>query len=57
MAISELSQPTEQGTMLFNLIDVLAQAEEYVCVWRDGELYVEPVAATVCIPAAVIAER
>jgi len=43
--------------MLFNLIDVLAQAEEYVCVWRDGELYVEPVAATVCIPAAVIAER
>jgi len=32
--------------MLFNLIDLLAQPEKYVCVWRDGELYVEPVAAT-----------
>ncbi len=32
--------------MLFNLIDLLAQPEKYVCAWRDGELYVEPVAAT-----------
>jgi hypothetical protein len=32
--------------MLFNLIDLLKQPEEYVCGWRDGELYVEPVAAT-----------
>ncbi|MCK5711658.1 MAG: hypothetical protein KAI25_02985 [Hyphomicrobiaceae bacterium] len=32
--------------MLFNLIDLLTRPEEYVCVWRDGELYVEPVAAT-----------
>jgi len=31
--------------MLFNLIDLLTRPEEYVCVWRDGELYVEPVAA------------
>jgi hypothetical protein len=35
--------------MLFSLIDVLTRPEEYVCVWRDGELYVEPVPA---IPAA-----
>lgn len=28
--------------MLFNLIDLLAQPEKYVCVWRDGELYIEP---------------
>jgi hypothetical protein len=32
--------------MLFNLIDLLTLPEQYVCVWRDGELYVEPVAAT-----------
>lgn len=27
------------------LIDLLNRPEAYVCVWRDGELYVEPVAA------------
>ena len=32
--------------MLFSLIDALTRPEEYVFVWRDGELYVEPVAAT-----------
>jgi len=32
--------------MLFNLFDLLTRPEEYVCVWRDGQLYVEPVAAT-----------
>ena len=32
--------------MLFNLIDLLTRPEAYVCVWRDGELFVEPVAAT-----------
>ena len=31
--------------MLLSLIDVLTRPEEYVCVWRDGELYVEPVTA------------
>ena len=30
--------------MLFSLIDVLTRPEEYVCAWRDGELYIEPVA-------------
>ncbi len=29
--------------MLFDLIDLLMQPEAYVCVWRDGELFVEPV--------------
>ena len=31
--------------MLFSLIDLLTRPEAYECVWRDGELYVEPVAA------------
>jgi len=34
----------EQRTMLSNLIDFLAQPNDYVCVWRDGELYIEPAA-------------
>jgi hypothetical protein len=29
--------------MLFDLIDLLTRPEAYVCMWRDGELYVEPV--------------
>ncbi len=29
--------------MLFDLFDLLMRPEEYVCVWRDGELYVEPI--------------
>jgi len=28
--------------MLFDLLDLLMRPEAYVCVWRDGELYVEP---------------
>jgi hypothetical protein len=32
--------------MLFSLIDALTRPEEYVFVWRDGELYVEPVPTT-----------
>jgi len=36
---------TEAPTpMLFDLFDLLMRPEAYVCVWRDGELYVEPVA-------------
>ena len=31
--------------MLFDLIDLLMRPEAHVCTWRDGELYVEPVAA------------
>ena len=33
--------------MLFDLIQLLSRPEEYVCSWRGGELYIEPVAATV----------
>ena len=29
--------------MLFDLLQLLSQPEEYVCNWRDGELYIEPV--------------
>ena len=31
--------------MLFSLINLLTRPEAYECVWREGELYVEPVAA------------
>lgn len=30
--------------MLSNLVDFLAQPNDYICVWRDGELYIEPAA-------------
>lgn len=29
--------------MLTAITDVLGEPEAYVCNWRDGELYVEPV--------------
>ena len=32
--------------MLFDLIDLLMRPDAYVCTWRDGELFVEPVPAT-----------
>ncbi len=28
--------------MLFNLVDPLTRPEAYVCTWRDGELYIQP---------------
>lgn len=31
-------------TMLGDLIDLLNDASTLVCVWRDGELYIEPAA-------------
>jgi len=31
--------------MLFDLIDLFERPGSYVCIWRDGELYVEPFAA------------
>jgi hypothetical protein len=37
--------------MLFDLIDLLMRPEAYVCVWRDGELYVEPAAPDVAATA------
>ena len=30
--------------MLFDLIDLVSNAEDYVCTWRNGELYIQPVA-------------
>jgi hypothetical protein len=33
--------------MLFDLIQLLLAPEEYVCSRRDGELYIEPVEASV----------
>jgi len=37
--------PTEQTTMLSDLIDLLDSPDAHVCIWRDGELYIEPAAA------------
>ena len=31
--------------MLLDIVSLCAEPEAYVCVWRDGELYIEPVAA------------
>jgi hypothetical protein len=31
--------------MLFNLNDLLKRPDAYVCAWRNGELFIEPVAA------------
>jgi hypothetical protein len=31
--------------MLFDLFDLLMRPDAYVCMWRDGELFVEPVPA------------
>lgn len=28
--------------MLFNLVDTLTHPDAYLCVWRGGELYIEP---------------
>ena len=33
--------------MLFDLIQLLSQPEQYVCNWRDTELYIEPVEVSV----------
>jgi hypothetical protein len=33
--------------MLSDLIDLVSNSEDYVCAWRNGELYIEPV-----LPAA-----
>ena len=31
--------------MLFDLFDLLMRPDAYVCMWRDGVLFVEPVPA------------
>jgi hypothetical protein len=31
--------------MLFDLIDLLERPDAYVCAWRNGELFVDPVPA------------
>jgi len=33
--------------MLFDLIQLLLASDEYVCRWRDGELFIERVEAPV----------
>ena len=30
--------------MFFDLIDLLSNSNEFVCTWRNGEFYIEPVA-------------
>ncbi len=37
--------PTEKTTMLYDLIDLLESPDSHVCIWRDGELYIEPAVA------------
>ena len=39
--------------MLANLIDLLMRPDAYVCIWRDGELFVE----TAPTPSAETKER
>lgn len=31
--------------MIFPVLDLIQNADSYVCVWRDGELYIEQEAA------------
>ncbi len=33
----------EPPHMLYDILDVLRDPEAYVCIWRDGELHIEPV--------------
>jgi hypothetical protein len=30
--------------MLFDIAELFAEPEAYVCVWRDGELFIEAIA-------------
>jgi hypothetical protein len=32
--------------MLSAIVDLLVEPEAYVCVWRDGELFIEPIVAS-----------
>jgi hypothetical protein len=38
--------------MLLELIDLVSNSEDYVCNWRNGELYIEPNS-----PAEVISDE
>ena len=29
--------------MLFDLIDLMSNSNDFVCTWRNGEFYIEPV--------------
>ncbi len=31
--------------MLYDLVTLLESPDAHVCIWRDGELYIEPTAA------------
>ncbi len=37
--------PTEKTTMLYDLVALLESPDAHVCIWRDGELYIELAAA------------
>jgi len=37
--------------MLCDLMDLLACPDAHACVWRDGELYIEPVAGQATLDA------
>jgi hypothetical protein len=37
------------------LIGLVANVEDYVCTWRDGELYIEPVPAQASTPERLAA--
>jgi hypothetical protein len=33
--------------MMIDLIDLLSNTNDFVCTWRNGELYIEPVSPPV----------
>lgn len=35
----------EQPTMICDLIDLLGNPDAHACIWRNGEIYIEPIAA------------
>lgn len=39
--------------MLYPVLDFIRDPDDYVCHWRDGELFVEPLALTDASRAAV----
>ncbi len=38
--------------MLLDLADLLLEPDAYVCIWRDGELFIEAVAQDDALPQA-----
>jgi hypothetical protein len=42
----------DRNAMLYDLLDLLMRPEAYAYVWRDGELYVEPLTDTLAESSA-----